>query len=47
MTKMIVPSTAPDGSTEGAVPAGAGWTFDSVVSTAGVTPQNAIGDDDG
>ena len=42
MTKQIVPSTAPVGSITGAVAAGAGWQFTSVMNTAGVTTPIAI-----
>ena len=37
VTKQIVPSTAPAGSVDGATPAGAGWQFDTVINTSGVT----------
>ncbi|MFE5407345.1 VWA domain-containing protein [Microbacterium sp. NPDC056569] len=41
VTKMIVPSNAPQGSIQGATPAGADWTFTSQINTAGVTTPNA------
>ncbi|WP_137845653.1 LPXTG cell wall anchor domain-containing protein [Microbacterium sp. 2FI] len=42
VTKAIVPSSAPAGSITGAVPAGAGWVFNSTINTAGVTtPDNS------
>lgn len=41
VTKQIVPNTAPAGSTTGAVPAGAGWQFNGVSNTAGVTTPTA------
>ncbi|MGC5172894.1 hypothetical protein ACLQ2Q_19830 [Microbacterium sp. DT81.1] len=37
VTKQIVPSTAPAGSIDGAVAAGAGWEFTTASNTAGVT----------
>lgn len=40
VTKMIVPSNAPQGSIQGATPAGADWTFNSQINTAGVTTPN-------
>ncbi|GAA1982345.1 hypothetical protein [Microbacterium pumilum] len=42
VTKQIVPSTAPPGSITGAVAAGGGWQFTSVIGTAGVTTPNAV-----
>ncbi|MGU3647046.1 VWA domain-containing protein [Microbacterium sp. C23T] len=40
VTKMIVPSNAPQGSIQGATPSGADWTFNSQINTAGVTTPN-------
>ncbi|KRA25639.1 hypothetical protein ASD65_15345 [Microbacterium sp. Root61] len=42
VTKQIVPESAPPGSITGAVPAGAGWQFTSVMNTPGVTTPNPV-----